>query len=185
MNDIIVGKMCEEEEYIIKKRKDFIEKLAPKAAERHDILTGGKEKLVLCYESEEISGDIKESLKELYKKSYEKDCRLEYTTVGVHRDDIKITSDGVDIRKYGSQGQQRTAVLSMKLAETEMFKEASGEYPILLMDDVLSELDEGRRSALFEGLNGIQTFITCTDFGEEIGDNKTVYEVNEGKVIRV
>lgn len=186
MNDVLIAKMCEEQEYVYKKRKAFLAALAPVADAKHTLLTQGKERLELSYETEEVDdAHVRESLAELYRQSYEKDCRLEYTTVGVHRDDVKITASGVDVRKFGSQGQQRTAVLSMKLAEVEMFRQASGEYPVLLMDDVLSELDEDRRRALFSGLNGIQTFVTCTDFGEEIGEKKTVYNVGEGKVTKL
>lgn len=182
MNDIMVEKLCSLQEYLMKKRKEFLEELTPIAAKRHSVLTSGKETLTLEYETEEVDwANLKDSLKELYKKAYEKDKRLEYTSVGVHRDDIKIKADDVDVRKYGSQGQQRTVALSMKLAEVLLLRERSGEYPVLLMDDVLSELDGDRRKALFEDLDGIQTFITCTDFNE-ITEKKTVYAVDNGKV---
>ena len=184
MNAIIVEKMCRAQEYIIGKRKSFIDKLAPIAAEKHNALTQGREELRLVYETEDVDfGAVYEGLTELYAKSYEKDARLEYTTVGVHRDDIKITADGVDLRKFGSQGQQRTSVLSMKLAEAELFRLESGEYPVLLLDDVLSELDEDRRSALFGLTNGLQTFVTCTDYNGD-KDGKNIYTICDGKVTK-
>ncbi len=185
MNAILIEKMCRAQEVIMAKRKAFVDALAPIAEEKHDKLTLGKEKLAVSYETEELDfNDVYNGLKKLYETNYPKDARLEYTTVGIHRDDIKITADGVDIRKYGSQGQQRTAVLSMKLAEVEMFKKESGEYPILLMDDVLSELDEDRRKALFESIGGVQTFITCTEFNENAGE-KNIYSINNGKVTKI
>ncbi len=186
MSDIIVEKMCREQEYIIKKRKDFLSRLAPVADERHLILSGGKERLELTYESEEIDEkNIPESLKELYDKSFEKDKHLTYTTVGVHRDDLKIVAGGIDIRKYGSQGQQRTAALSLKLAETELFYRASGEYPVLILDDVMGELDETRQKALFAHLDGIQSIVTCTSFEKEVASSATIYEINDRKITRL
>lgn len=92
----------------------------------------------------------------------EKDLRLGFTTVGPHRDDMKIFLNGEDVRLYGSQGQQRTVALSLKLAETEIFRDRFGEYPILILDDVLSELDKSRRRKLMAKVGGIQTILTCT-----------------------
>lgn len=184
MNSILIEKMCSAQEVLIKKRKEFIDELAPIAEQKHYKLTVGKEKLKIGYETEDVDYErIYDSLKKLYEKSYEKDARLEYTTVGIHRDDISITADGADIRKYGSQGQQRTAVLSLKLAELDAFKKQNGEYPILLLDDVLSELDENRRNALFECIEGVQTFITCTEFNEAV-KKKNVYNIKNGKVTK-
>ena len=85
------------------------------------------------------------------------------TSVGPHRDDLLLTLDGMDVRAYGSQGQQRTSALSLKLAELTIMKEATGEWPVLLLDDVMSELDPGRRRQLLSRLRGIQTLVTCTD----------------------
>ena len=127
--------------------------------------------------------DVKGSLIKLYERAFEKDCRLGYTTVGVHRDDIKITTNGIDIRKFGSQGQQRTAVLSMKFAEVKRFYEVCGEYPVLLLDDVLSELDMDRQKALFKAIEGVQTFVTCTEFDGRIKE-KSIYEIKNGTVIK-
>lgn len=183
MSELITDKMCECQEYIIMRRKEFISKLTPIANKRHGIITSGKETLEIEYETEEHSEDVQGSLKKLYEINFEKDKRLQYTTVGVHRDDIKIVAGGIDVRKYGSQGQQRTAALSLKLAEVFAFKEISGEYPILLMDDVLSELDEKRRKALFSELDGIQTFVTCTDFNENV-KQKSVYHIHDRTVTK-
>ena len=100
----------------------------------------------------------------------------------MHRDDLKIAADGVDLRKFGSQGQQRTAALSLKLAETDVFELRTGERPILILDDVLSELDPERREGLFAAVNGMQTLLTCTDPPEISGAK--YYHVTDGKIIR-
>jgi DNA replication and repair protein RecF len=184
MSELVTDKMSEAQEYLVAKRKNFLDKIAPIANERHRKLTDGKETLDISYETGEVDyGRIADSLKTLYRNCFEKDRRLQFTTVGVHRDDVKITASGIDVRKFGSQGQQRTSVLSLKLAETEFFREVSGEYPVLLMDDVLSELDTDRRKALFGGLDGIQTFITTTEDGD-FADKKTVYKVCNMKVAK-
>ncbi len=183
MSDLIIDKMCVEQEYIIRKRKSFLERLAPVAKSCHSHLTGAQEDLTIAYETEEINfDDIRESLKALYEKSFEKDKKLAYTTVGIHRDDLKIATNGIDIRKFGSQGQQRTAAISLKLAEVKLFYETSGEYPVLLMDDVLSELDDNRQIALFDALDGIQTIVTCTSFEKKIAPNATIYEIKDRKI---
>lgn len=182
MNDIIIPKMAEAQEYVIKKRKEFLDKLAPLAAARHTAITDGKELLELSYESEAVDmDDIKNSLIKLYAESFEKDARLEYTTVGVHRDDIKISADGIDVRKYGSQGQQRTAVLSLKLAEIDGFYHATGEYPVLILDDVASELDEKRLSALFKGLKNVQVLVTTTTLIDDFKGG-SIYEIKDRSI---
>ncbi len=182
MSDLIVDKMVDCTEYIILRRQEFLTKLAPLANEKHLMLTGGKESLEIAYETEDIDfSDMKNSLSKLYEKNMEKDCRLEYTSVGIHRDDIKISAGDIDVRKYCSQGQKRTAALSLKLAEVESFYTVSGEKPVLLMDDVLSELDCERRKCLFDSLNA-QTIVTCTEFEKNIADKYTLYEVKDRKI---
>ena len=99
----------------------------------------------------------------------------------MHREDFNITSKGIDLRKFGSQGQQRTAALVIKLAEIEYYYSESGEKPVLLLDDVLSELDENRRTALLKATEGTQTIITCTEFNEKVSDYHKI-EINNGKV---
>jgi len=169
--------------YLIRERAKFMERLAPCAAEKHKSLTGGKEELRLTYETENIGSENPEAdLRKLMADAVEKDSRLEYTTVGPHRDDIKLAANGVDIRNFGSQGQQRSAVLSLKLAEIELFKEKTGESPVLLLDDVLSELDDSRRDALFAAIDGIQTMVTCTEFKRNIGRTYKKFIIKDRKV---
>ncbi len=150
---------------IIAERNKFLEKLAPFARSAHSFITADREEL-------DVSGDYKYvgseeeiamQLSEEVKEKREKDIELGYTTVGPHRDDIKIKTNGIDVRVYGSQGQQRTAALSLKLAETEIFKDRFGEAPVLILDDAMSELDSSRRERLIERVKNIQTIITCTE----------------------
>ena len=109
---------------------------------------------------EEIAFALKEDLK----VGLERDIKLGFTGIGPHRDDIKFTLNGTDVRTYGSQGQQRTVALSVKLAETEIFGKKFGEYPILILDDVLSELDRGRQKRLVAATENLQTVFTATEF---------------------
>lgn len=162
---LVTESMLESQAYIIQSRKEFLEKLSPVAYQKHTGLTGGAEKLELKYLTEKVDfDDIKASLLKLYEDSFVHDSKLEFTSVGVHRDDMQITVDDTDLRRFGSQGQQRTAVLSMKLAEIEMFKEKTQETPVLILDDVFSELDGDRREKLIKSVEGVQTLITCTDY---------------------
>ena len=161
---------------IVLKRNAIIKRLNEIAAEIHGFLSGGEEKLELTYESPlpflEETEDTKETANQLEQLFY--DCRSDdlrrgFTSAGPHRDDFKIAINGVDARVYGSQGQQRTAALSVKLSEIELVHEVNGYYPILLLDDVLSELDKNRRSALLKAaLNKSQIFITATDLDNEL-----------------
>lgn len=183
MLELVDGDMTRCAAFIIQERSKFIQKLAPYAMAEHLKLTGGKEELRLVYETEAVDYDnLQRSLKALLKETYAMDCKLDYTTTGPHRDDLKIAANGVDIRKFGSQGQQRSAVLSLKLAEIAHFKDKTGETPILLLDDVLSELDESRRAALFKAIEGIQTFITCTEFPEGLIDNYKQFIIKDRQI---
>ncbi|MCH5155451.1 MAG: DNA replication/repair protein RecF [Clostridiales bacterium] len=150
---------------IIKSRRGFVRELTPFAAERHAFLSDGRETLSLDYEGVggENTEEIKAELLKSFMRDRENDYRLKYTHTGPHKDDIIISVDGVDLRAYGSQGQQRTAALSMKLAEMRLLTKVMGTSPIMLLDDVMSELDERRRKKLIESLDGFQSIITATD----------------------
>ena len=124
-----------------------------------------------------------EDLHELLQKSRAEDIRRATTTVGPHRDDLLLTLSGRDMRAFASQGQMRTAVLSMRLAELDMLKNRSGESPLLLLDDVLSELDGGRRTRLLERISGVQTLLTCTDLSDLSGAKPAaVLRVHGGEI---
>ena len=118
-------------------------------------------------------------------ESREKDLKICSTSVGPHRDDLCFMNEGIDIRKYGSQGQQRTCALSLKLAEIELVKRTIGDSPILLLDDVLSELDRNRQNYLLDSIHDIQTIITCTGIEEFIDSRLTldrIFRVVKGTV---
>ena len=161
---------------IVQKRAAVVDRLNIIAAEIHDFLSGGEEKLALQYETtlpfvDEYSDlrDLAEQLKASYAASRNEDLRRGFTTTGPHRDDFKISINGVDARHFGSQGQQKTAALSIKLSEIELVKEINGYYPIVLLDDVLSELDKNRRAALLKMAFGkSQIFITTTDIDQQL-----------------
>lgn len=173
---------------IIKQRINYIEKLKVVSNNLHSEITNGKERLELFYESSITSSGSNEEieskfLEKLY-KGRKADRYRGTTGFGPHRDDIKININGIDVRSFGSQGQQRTAALSLKLAEIEIIKEEKGYWPVLLLDDVLSELDEKRQEFLLKTLNSVQLFITTAEMKESlIGSikEKKVFTVTEGK----
>ena len=118
-----------------------------------------------------------------YKESLKEDIARGYCTVGPHRDDILMTIDGKDMRVFASQGQQRSSVLSLKMTEADYMEEKTGEKPILLLDDVMSELDPERQDKLIDRLSGFQTIITCCDPSVLRQKTKTkLFEVNKGAV---
>lgn len=160
--------LAKEGAIIIQKRTEYVRTLNIAAKEFHSKLSSDKEVLSLSYESSLDNGidseNIEEALIKAIRASREKDKQLGYSTVGPHRDDIKIEINGKDSRKFASQGQQRTIALAMKLGEVVLFKNEIGEPPVLLLDDVLSELDETRQTLLLELTQGFQTILTCTEY---------------------
>lgn len=177
---------------LIKSRSDFIKVLSMIAKENHYKLTDRKEKLDLRYtpsiDIKDIDNtkDIEKLFLKILDASQRKEILRGTTLYGPHRDDFEIYIDDVNIKAFGSQGQQRTAVLSIKLSEIKILKEENGEYPVLLLDDVMSELDRSRQEYLFENLKNIQTFITCTDINlikEKISGESSFYRVSNGEII--
>ena len=166
---------------IIQRRKIFIEELNEIIGQIHSNISGGKEHLILKYEpniDDIFFGD------ELI-KAKQKDLKLCQTTVGPHRDDMLFSVNGIDIRKFGSQGQQRTSALSLKLSEIEIVKKSIHNTPVLLLDDVLSELDSNRQNYLLNSISDIQTIITCTGLEEFVKNRfqiNKVFKVINGKV---
>lgn len=172
---------------IVRARREFIKELSPLAAEAHAYLTDNSETL-----SVGADGNYPETEEEIQKKlvremanSYERDIRLGYTTVGPHRDDLKILIDGADARGYASQGQTRTAALSLKLAEAKIFEKLTGESPVLILDDVMSELDLPRRKKLVERTRGLQCILTCTHAERVLyGEESTKIKIHGGKIVK-
>ncbi|HRR89232.1 MAG TPA: DNA replication/repair protein RecF [Eubacteriales bacterium] len=165
--DIWDAEMAKTGAEIIFERAAFLKGLEADARRAHYAISGGGEELSLLYETE-TSGQTKEELRagilEALKAGRERDLNLKYTGAGPHRDDIKIALDGRDARKFASQGQIRTSTLALKVAETALIKAETGESPVLLLDDVLSELDESRQAALLNFVSGTQVIVSCTEF---------------------
>lgn len=155
--------LCKYAATIARKRADFIERLAPLAQNIHLKLTETEQ--LLISPEKNYRGDENQLASRLYAEleaNYDRDIRLGFTASGPHRDDIDIAVNGMDAKHFASQGQTRTAALAIKLAEVEIFKETSGEYPVLVLDDVMSELDLPRRKKLVEHTQNLQTILTCT-----------------------
>lgn len=158
-------------------RRGFLETLSRHAKEAYAEVSAGAEELTAGYAPnipvEGDEADVRSAISDSLAASRENDLRRGITTRGPHRDDVFLRLGDMDVRAYGSQGQQRTAALAMKLAEMRVMREASGEWPILMLDDVMSELDPTRRRKLLGCLPGVQTIVTCTDMedlaGAEIG----------------
>ena len=174
--------LAEHGAYIIQKRYEFVDKIQVFAKKMHSELTDNLEELELEYESRVEYGEyskMKEDFFQRLRGDFEKDLNLSYTSFGAHRDDIGIKINGIAARKFGSQGQQRSVALSLILAEIYLFESEVGEKPVLLLDDVLSELDPSRRKKLMELSSGLQTLITCTDFDMDIAHNRIIIEKDE------
>ena len=167
---------------IIYRRKQFIQEVNEIIEEVHSKLTGGKEKIILSYES----GCGTLSLEEAVLRNRERDIKMKSTSAGPHRDDICFRIGDIDIRRFGSQGQQRTAALSLKLSEIELVKKIIKDTPVLLLDDVLSELDKNRQNYLLDSIHDIQTLITCTGVDEFVNHRfaiNKIFHVQSGHVI--
>lgn len=166
---------------IIGKREAFVEELNEIARGLHKGLTGGIEELEILYEPSVTAAEFEDKLS----RNRERDLRMKLTSVGPHRDDFCVKVNGIDIRRYGSQGQQRTAALSLKLSEIYLVKKKIRDTPVLLLDDVLSELDSSRQTYLLESIHDIQTLITCTGLDDFVSHQfkiNRVFQVVKGHV---
>lgn len=166
---------------IINRRQLFISQLNDIIVEIHNKLSNGKETLRVEYEPNVTSDQFEEKLS----RNVDRDIYLKTTNTGPHRDDMSFLISEKDIRKYGSQGQQRTTALSLKLAEIELVKRVIKDNPILLLDDVLSELDRNRQNQLLDSISDIQTIVTCTGLEEFVNhrsESDSIYKVIEGQV---
>ena len=171
-------------EYAIKiyeYRKEFIEKIIKKLDVIHKNITNGEEQIELEYVTE---CDSKEKYLKLLKERRKLDIIKGFTTKGVHRDDFVIYINKKDIKIFGSQGQNRTAMLSLKLAELQVIYDEIGEYPILLLDDFMSELDKTRRKNFLENIEGTQVIITGTEKLDIENLEYLEYNVSNGKVLK-
>ena len=148
---------------LMARRRRYIARLSETAREVHREISDGREQLEMRYAPSVTLGDDAGAIRDALFAARETDLKRMITSFGPHRDDVLLLIGGRDARAYGSQGQQRTAALALRLAELQVMREALDEWPMLLLDDVMSELDPSRRRQLVRRLEGIQTFITCTD----------------------
>lgn len=180
--------------YIYVIRRDFIKKIALISEQMHKNLTNGIEKLVITYKNQ-INICDEDTVETVYNRFLEKlissrqhDIETRTTKYGIHKDDLNIFVNDLDVRLYGSQGQQRTASISLKLSEIELINNEVGEYPVLILDDVFSELDETRQKLLVDNLSIVQMFITTAEVSHKnIFDleNTTIFNIEKGKVVSI
>lgn len=164
---------------LIRERKNFICMMNELIGDIHSRLTSDKEKLEIVYD---CNVDV-DNFEKILEEKLDTDLKYSSTQAGPHRDDISFVINGIDARKYGSQGQQRTVALSLKMAEIKLVKNIINDSPVLLLDDVMSELDTKRRNALIDEIKDIQTIITCTGYDDFIREQviiNNVYRVVDG-----
>ena len=167
--------------YIIRKRREFISRIDRLMREIHAEISGGRESIEADYECHTEAEAFEEELN----RYQSKDIESGNTFSGPHRDDIRFNIDGIDIRRFGSQGQQRTAALSLKLSQIDLIEEMRGEKPVLLLDDVLSELDVHRQKLLLYHIKNVQTLVTCTGLDDFVNSRikmDKVFHVQKGKI---
>ncbi|OOB77127.1 MAG: DNA replication protein RecF [Epulopiscium sp. Nuni2H_MBin001] len=180
--DILDMQLVEWGTAIIKKRKNFIEKISIIAKEIHYEISGQKENLEIVYANNINEQDFLTKLTQVRAQ----DIKTLTTSIGPHKDDMQFIINNMNVKTFGSQGQQRTTVLSTKLAEVNMLRENTTETPILLLDDVLSELDLNRQKYLFNYTKNIQTIITCTEIEQSVWNCQKIgklYNIVQGNII--
>ena len=172
---------------IIIDRLEYIKKLNKYSEKIHSDITSGKEKIEFRYTSTiKDLENIKENFQSLLEKNRIRDCERGITSIGPHRDDFIVLINDIDTKSYGSQGQQRTAVLTIKFSSLKIIKELTGVLPVLILDDVLSELDFSRKRYILSTIGDIQTIITCTgieDLYEYLDDKSKVFKVKDGEIL--
>lgn len=176
MLDIIDEKMSETGERITRERNAYLELLTPEVSAVYSGLSSGKEEIGFQYISRYRESAA--SLKEAFQKNRKEDILNKSTSVGPHRDDIDIFINGISARAFGSQGQQRSCALALKFGESAILKNHTGEQPVILLDDVMSELDANRQDFILNHIKERQVFITCCEPG-------SVYRLSGGKKIEV
>lgn len=176
---------------IVLARAELVEHMGTIAAEQHETLSDGTETLVAAYEPNVAPSDretLTKTLRLALSDTAERDVYRGSTSVGPHRDDLKLVINGSDVRVYGSQGQQRTTVLSLKLAQLEILRAEKEDSPVLLLDDVFSELDRNRQKMLLIAAQDCQTFLTCTHIEEVAAagvEQMQVYQVSDRSVVEL
>ncbi len=148
---------------IVAARRAYVKKLSGAAQEIYHGLSGGKEPFAIAYLTDLPPEETAKALYERLKQQFPTDVAMGFTTVGPHREDLDVAIDGLSARQFGSQGQQRSAVLALKLAEAKLLQEVTHEAPVVLLDDVMSELDPSRQAYILNALSDWQVFVTCCD----------------------
>ena len=180
--DVYDKAMIELGRKIYEGRQSFLERFVPVFKKTYSDISGGGEQADITYTSIFENPDAGEILH----AARARDLMVGFSTTGAHKDDLKFTLDGYPVKNYGSQGQQRTAALSLKLAEIELVKKVVKDTPVLLLDDVLSELDSNRQQFLLNSIGQIQTVITCTGLDEFVNSQFAVhktFQIQNGTVI--
>lgn len=190
--DILTEQLANEASHVIYERYKFTDLLESWAQPIQEEISQSKENLSIQYVSavdEEMSSQIEsiyEELIQLYDKNFDKELYRQTTIIGPHRDDLEFYVNNRNVQTYGSQGQQRTTALSVKLAEIELMKHMTDEYPILLLDDVLSELDDNRQTHLLKAIqNKVQTFLTTTNINAvniDLLNKPKIFNVSNGMI---
>lgn len=179
--------LAEYAEYIISERLKYIEKINLYGKEIHKEITSGKEQIQFKYNSTvSVLENFKVNFLKKLRDNIHRDKEKGLTSVGPHRDDFNVYINDIDTKTFGSQGQQRTAVLTIKFSALKIIKEITGEYPVLLLDDVLSELDINRKRYILGTISGIQTIITCTgisDLEDYLDNEAKVFNVSNGQIL--
>lgn len=186
--DVWNEKLCETGARLMVYRAAFINKLNELCGQIYQDMAGGKEQLQLLYKPSaqvqiENEMSVKHQLMEIMQKNKPRELASMMSLTGPHRDEIELYINGAQVKQFASQGQQRTVVLTMKIAQIELVKQSVGEYPILLLDDILSELDKSRQNFLLDRIRCSQVIMTCTDaYAIGRGENKNFYSVHNGIV---
>lgn len=178
--------LIEYADYIISKRLEYIDKINFYGINIHREITSGKEKIQFKYNCTVSLEDFKSNYLKKLRDNILRDREKGLTSVGPHRDDFNVLINDVDIKIFGSQGQQRTSILTMKFSSLKIIKEVTGEYPVLLLDDVLSELDINRKRYILSTISDIQTIITCTgmdDLKNYLDDKSKIFTVSNGQIL--
>lgn len=186
--DVFDAQLARSAAIIAKTRYTYLQRIAKEAEGYYRQMAPQGDQIslsYLCSVPETGAGDFdREQFLEAFARQRSKDIEARSTTIGVHRDDFSAQVGGFPARSHGSQGQQRSIVLALKLAEAEIFYEESGEYPVVLLDDVMSELDESRRRFLLSQLNLPQVFITCCEPSAIIGvERESLFEIKGGRLL--
>ena len=178
--------LIEYADYIISKRLEYIDKINFYGNKIHNEITSGKEKIDFKYNCTVNLDNFKSNYLKKLQDNIIRDRERGLTSVGPHRDDFNVFINEIDTKTFGSQGQQRTAILTMKFSSLKIIKEITGEYPVLLLDDVLSELDINRKKYILSTIKDIQTVITCTgidDLRDYLDDKAKIFNVSDGQIL--